>query len=564
MWVHFGRRAWHGPALAVLCAVAAGPARAQILTSVQTPTPNSAPTQTVTAPDGTIWFVETAADHIGTITPYRSYIGEVNLRLPGSRPTAIALDSKGTAWFTESGTNKIGAYTRANNYLVEYQVPGANLGLSGISVDYQGKVWFTAKFSNQVGVLNPSTLSISYVNMGTTNVGLQGIVASKTGQNQGWFTQTQTNQVGMIDLSTNNLYQYSGGFSQPWGIDLSPVDNNVWFTQQGNGTIASLQPSTGSLFQFPSLGGTASQPSYISSFQAQTGQNYVAYAQTGTNQIGVLNPYSGNQTPIQSQGQAPTGISYSSLDNTLWWSNTGSSNLTGSFFNSSIVRLERRVGEPILASLFDSLFPSSAPRAGTRGTEYASGGHLRLANVVKTHLTLKSVRVAAHGSHPRMGGPDGVRLGSDDARIVLAQYRTASVPVTVDQSTAQIEVVNIGPPTQVNPFLQYRAIPTNAEAHITQLNGAPWTGARDQVDMKVGDCITLQLLVKFRTGAFVDVTNDPLTTFTVDPQPVPFGHFTSKNVWCADQPNKAFPIYLYNYSPSGDQGIKTTVHVHVH
>jgi hypothetical protein len=145
---------------------------------------------------------------------------------------------------------------------------------------------------------------------------------------------------------------------------------------------------------------------------------------------------------------------------------------------------------------------------------------------------------------------------------VLTQYRTASVPVTVDQFTAQIQVVNIGPPTQVQPFLQYRAIPTNAEAHITQLNGAPWTGARDQVDMNVGDCITLQLLVKFRTGAFVDVTNDPLTTFTLDP---PRGHFTAKNVWCPnpEDADKAFPIYLYNYSPSGEQGIKTTVHVHV-
>ena len=115
MWVHFGRRGWPGLAVAALCAAAAGPARAQILTSVQTITPNSGPGQTVTDPrDHTIWFVEQYADHIGTITPSRAYIGEVNLRLPGSRPSAIALDSKGTAWFTESGLNKIGAYTRAS------------------------------------------------------------------------------------------------------------------------------------------------------------------------------------------------------------------------------------------------------------------------------------------------------------------------------------------------------------------------------------------------------------------------------------------------------------------
>src|SRR5207245_4694488 len=127
--------------------------------------------------------------------------------------------------------------------------------------------------------------------------------------------------------------------------------------------------------------GTASQPSYISPFQAQTGQTYVGYTQTATNQIGVLNPYTGSQTPIQSYGSAPTGISYASLDSTLWWSNTGSSNLTGSFFNSSIVRRERRVGEPILASLFDSLFSSGSPRASAMRPQCEGYSQLRLASV---------------------------------------------------------------------------------------------------------------------------------------------------------------------------------------
>ena len=54
--------------------------------------------------------------------------------------------------------------------------------------------------------------------------------------------------------------------------------------------------------------------------------------------------------------------------------------------------------------------------------------------------------------------------------------------------------------------------PTNAEAHITQLNGAPWTGSRDQVDMNVGDCITLQLLVKFRTNIPRSVLFPPVKT----------------------------------------------------
>ena len=41
-------------------------------------TPASQPTKTATGPDGTIWFVEELGDRVGTITPSRIYITEVN------------------------------------------------------------------------------------------------------------------------------------------------------------------------------------------------------------------------------------------------------------------------------------------------------------------------------------------------------------------------------------------------------------------------------------------------------------------------------------------------------
>src|SRR5438876_11209185 len=178
------------PVLAALMLFLAGAAHAQILTTVQTASPGSTPTQTATGPDGTIWFVEETGNRVGTITPNRLYINEVNLIIPNSRPTAITVDRNGLAWFAESGANKIGSYNRSTNSLVEYQLPGNNvLGISGISVDFQGQVWFTEKFTNRVGVLDPSRLSVRYVTAGTGSLGLQGIVCDPSGR--GWFTLTQ-------------------------------------------------------------------------------------------------------------------------------------------------------------------------------------------------------------------------------------------------------------------------------------------------------------------------------------------------------------------------------------
>jgi len=321
MSVRFRRTAAPALAATALWMFIAGAARAQILTTVQTPTPASKPTQTATGPDGTVWFVEETGNRVGTITPTRIYITEVNIVRPGMRPTAIAVDRSGVAWFAESGFNKIASYNRTTNSLVEYQLPGnSTLGISGISVDSQGKVWFTEKLTGRVGVLNPSSLSVQYVSAGTGSVGLQGITCDNL--NRGWFTQNQSNQIGLIDFGTNTYSTYSGGLSGPFGIKTTPT-NDVWFTEQTGGFVTSLSPSTGNMFQFPTFGGPSSQPTYLDTFQNNQGQNLVSWTEPGSNNVGILNPISGAQTPLPSQGQQPIGVSFGNDKQTF--QGTGSS-----------------------------------------------------------------------------------------------------------------------------------------------------------------------------------------------------------------------------------------------
>jgi virginiamycin B lyase len=563
------RTLWAGTsalALAALLGALSSPAQAQIIDVVRTLTPNSSPTDTFTGPDGTIWFVEETGNRIGTISSGRTVVSEVNLVLPGSRPTAIAVDTQGRAWFTEAGTNKIAQYTRQSNTLIEYQLPGANLGLSGVSIDSQGKVWFTEKFTDRIGILDPFQLTVQYIDWNGNNLGLHDIVCAPSGQT--YFTQNQSNKIGQYQFGWDYIYDYTAPIQGPYGID-SGFQNDIWFTEQTGGHVTQFDPFSGNMYQFDTWGGAAAQPKYLDTWQFQ-GQSYVSWAESapGQSQIGVLNPTTGGKTQIQATSPTaqPTGVSYG-FDQTLWWSETASSQLTGWYFNSSIVRGRPSGGDPILASLDAAkrvldgfqLFSPTRPEANPR-----AHGRLMLASLDRKAARVRTLSVTAKRSRPSMAG--AVRLASlqesdlaDEGRIILAQSGGTPVQSQKQQQTAIIDVVQVTQ-TQTTPTTVVRLIPTNADMRVTAV-GSNAINA-DQAEISVGECLTLKLLVKFRTGAFIDVTNDVNTRFFLDP---PRGNFTSKNVWCptpADA-NKILTIYGFHYSPTGRESIKDTVIIKV-
>lgn len=108
-------------------------------------------------------------------------------------------------------------------------------------------------------------------------------------------------------------------------------------------------------------------------------------------------------------------------------------------------------------------------------------------------------------------------------------------------------------------------VPTNAVLFVSAIDGSPTSGQPDQVTIAAGRCLSLTMLVKFRSGAFLDVTNDPGTHFFLDQGSQ--GRVTlTGNSFCATQAdrNKTFPIYGQTASPDGQQTITDTVIVHVH
>lgn len=123
-------------------------------------------------------------------------------------------------------------------------------------------------------------------------------------------------------------------------------------------------------------------------------------------------------------------------------------------------------------------------------------------------------------------------------------------------------------------FAEPVPIPTNAQLYVASVNGVPTSGRPDQVTLSVGDSITLNYLVKFRTGGLIDVTHMPNTGFFVTSPRYPpgyYGHFypydwgEHKNTWSPGEGDrdKVITLYARHHSPYAGQSITDTIIVHI-
>jgi virginiamycin B lyase len=71
------------------------------------------PEDIAVGPDGKLWYVDSAADLIGRITPEGSITEFTEGLSYGAAPTGITKGPDGAMWFTESAAGKIGRITTA-------------------------------------------------------------------------------------------------------------------------------------------------------------------------------------------------------------------------------------------------------------------------------------------------------------------------------------------------------------------------------------------------------------------------------------------------------------------
>lgn len=242
------------------------------------PTADSKPACITLGPDGNLWFTESGANKIGTVTANGAF-KEFVLPTPNSQPWSIAAGSDGNLWFTEISANKVGKITTTGS-VTEYPIPTAvapgfrrfpisisagadgnlwyadpnsykigrvttagaiteyRIALNGfgslrsIAADPDGNLWFSGKGS--LGRISPQgAVALYTLDYTTADLDLHEVAMGSDGVP--WVIGFGIFRLGMNAAVTNYSARGDGG------IALG-ADGNLWLTSNGTNQIGRITP----------------------------------------------------------------------------------------------------------------------------------------------------------------------------------------------------------------------------------------------------------------------------------------------------------------------------------
>jgi virginiamycin B lyase len=207
--------------------------------------------------DAGMWFTESAADQIGHVSSTGA-IAEYPIPTPGAKPTSIAADvPHGGAWFTEPAADKIG-HIDESGHVTEYPLPtpgadpesiSADEGNTGIAGD---SAWFTEAAANKVGYIDAAGNVTEYP-VPTAGSGPTTIVNAATGTfpSGAWFVESTAGKLGYIAPSGDiTEYRVPSGTTvggMAAGIGPHGYGSGVWFSESEFGRLGFLSDDTGQL-----------------------------------------------------------------------------------------------------------------------------------------------------------------------------------------------------------------------------------------------------------------------------------------------------------------------------
>lgn len=191
------------------------------------PTAGSGPTTLAIAPDGTVWFTESAGNRIGRINPDGSGLREFPLPNPNSSPRIIALGSDGNMWFSEHTGNRMGRITPAG-VIAEFPIPTPDSMPRAIALGADGNIWFGEFNGGKIGRITPQGV-ITEFPIPTPDSGPRALAAGPDGNI--WFSEFNASKIGRITpegmITEFPLPRPNSG---PGDITAG-ADGNMWFVE---------------------------------------------------------------------------------------------------------------------------------------------------------------------------------------------------------------------------------------------------------------------------------------------------------------------------------------------
>jgi streptogramin lyase len=300
-------------ALAAGALTPAGASRAAKITEYTIPTAASSPNDITVGPDGRLWFTETNANQIGTLTTagvfheypisradmgplgiaagpnktlffggLHNYLGEMSLDggytdvAPVDGSNYVVAGPDGRIWTTSEGSTKVTALHFWSNSPADATYTLTDTSLDAFAVGPDGQIWI-AEFGNKIGRCAPEGGLCTEYPLGTFR-GPIGITAGPDGNV--WFTEGLANKIGRI--TTDGVVTEFGPFgSYPYGITTGP-DGNLWFTEYANSVVGRITPS-GVWTEYP----IPTPKSYPRGITAGPDGN-IWFVESGVNKIGKL------------------------------------------------------------------------------------------------------------------------------------------------------------------------------------------------------------------------------------------------------------------------------------
>jgi virginiamycin B lyase len=268
------------------------------------PSASAQPLAMTTGRDGSIWFIEQAANAIGTINPVTGAVSSIAIPTPNAYAYGIAAGPDGKIYFTEESAGKIGILDPGTQSISEISLNGTGVFPYGIAAGPDGNIWFTELGTSQIGALNPGTGALSYFSTPTAHAEPEGISAGPGG-NLYWVEFTG-NQIGVINAASHAMSEFAVPThnAEPSAITAGP-DGNIYFTEYGAGKIGRFNPSSHAISEWPTPS-LASSPSGIT--PGPDGNIY--FTEQGASRIGALDLAAGTISELitPTWGSAPYGI----------------------------------------------------------------------------------------------------------------------------------------------------------------------------------------------------------------------------------------------------------------
>jgi virginiamycin B lyase len=112
-------------------------------------------------PDGTVWYVSLAGNHLARVDPATGQVTVVEPPTPNQGARRVWSDSKGRLWVSEWNAGQLGVYDPGSDTWKEWRLPGDKPQAYAVYVDDKDIVWLSDFGANTLVRFDPATEQFS-------------------------------------------------------------------------------------------------------------------------------------------------------------------------------------------------------------------------------------------------------------------------------------------------------------------------------------------------------------------------------------------------------------------